>query len=300
MPDLTQRIIEIERNLLETDSSFEIAKQLRKRKPDKERIRESCKIYGENANQFIGIVEETNMCEISPEHPLRRENALAYLAIGVFTHDLTTPVTISSSFASGLEQVLAGSMEVDRFLKDKYSSSLSYENVRNILVLPAYILSGDKKFLPAIKTQYVPDMLKSMLGTDVEISYDFSGAKKISLDKYFIILQLAKNAKKYAKTKIDVKYEVKDGSATITVSDTGNGIPADKLPDLFGDYTTEGTGLGLQIVKKLVDMKKGYVKVDSTQPTKGTSRYDTRTEEVSAAAQHNQGTTFRVYLPKKN
>lgn len=65
--------------------------------------------------------------------------------------------------------------------------------------------------------------------------------------------------------------------ARVTVSDTGVGIPADELPHVFerfwrGAGTRErgsGSGLGLSIVKRIVDMHEGRVQVVST-PGAGT------------------------------
>jgi signal transduction histidine kinase len=65
--------------------------------------------------------------------------------------------------------------------------------------------------------------------------------------------------------------------ARITVADTGVGIPADELPHVFerfwrGAGTRErgsGSGLGLSIVKRIVDMHEGRVQVVST-PGAGT------------------------------
>ncbi len=69
------------------------------------------------------------------------------------------------------------------------------------------------------------------------------------------------------------------GSVIIEISDTGPGIPADKLKDVFRPfYTTkaEGTGLGLYITKQLVEKIRGRIDVQS---------------EV------RQGTVFIVTLP---
>jgi signal transduction histidine kinase/CheY-like chemotaxis protein len=60
---------------------------------------------------------------------------------------------------------------------------------------------------------------------------------------------------------------------TITVSDTGVGIPKEKMGNIFGSFTQDninnkrkfgGLGLGLYIVKNLVDMQKGSIKMEST------------------------------------
>jgi len=72
--------------------------------------------------------------------------------------------------------------------------------------------------------------------------------------------------------RITVKIEAQDGSAAIVVSDTGRGIPAEHLPNIFRPfYTTKGngTGLGLSLARRIVEEHHGRIEVAST-PGKGT------------------------------
>lgn len=61
--------------------------------------------------------------------------------------------------------------------------------------------------------------------------------------------------------------------AQIQISDTGKGIPAERLGHLFEPYQSskpDGTGLGLATVKKIIDAHKGTIAVVS-EPGKGTA-----------------------------
>jgi signal transduction histidine kinase len=67
----------------------------------------------------------------------------------------------------------------------------------------------------------------------------------------------------------------------LSVTDTGPGIPADVLPKIFDPYFTtksasQGTGLGLNVVQRLIKEAKAVLHVHT---------------------QIGQGTTFTVYLP---
>lgn len=66
--------------------------------------------------------------------------------------------------------------------------------------------------------------------------------------------------------------DVRNVRLLFTVRDTGIGIPADKLPNLFGNYTQVntsdtrkygGTGLGLSISRQLVELLGGHITVES-------------------------------------
>ena len=100
---------------------------------------------------------------------------------------------------------------------------------------------------------------------------------------------LLENAVKYTRPggSVDVDLAQDGGGVRLTVRDTGIGIPPQSLPHIFDEFFRarnakdlgeEGTGLGLSLVKRIVDLYQGEVRVDSTL---------------------DQGTTFVVTLPVK-
>ncbi len=95
-----------------------------------------------------------------------------------------------------------------------------------------------------------------------------------------VLLNLLGNALKFTeKGSVHLMMSVQGSTATrcvvrIEVSDTGVGIPADRLPRIFDEFTQAysdtsrkfgGTGLGLSISKRLVDMQDGTIAVESEQ-----------------------------------
>ncbi|MDI6828745.1 MAG: GAF domain-containing protein, partial [Armatimonadota bacterium] len=70
-----------------------------------------------------------------------------------------------------------------------------------------------------------------------------------------------------------------DGAVRITITDTGTGIPEDKIDKIFVPFfttKTKGTGLGLSIVQKIVENHGGTIRVQSKV---------------------GEGTTFEIRLP---
>lgn len=90
-----------------------------------------------------------------------------------------------------------------------------------------------------------------------------------------IVLNLISNALKSTfDGEIRVSISTDGAAARLTVADTGTGIPGTELPHLFERFrrvegarrrSHEGTGIGLALVKELVELHGGSVSVESTQ-----------------------------------
>jgi signal transduction histidine kinase len=108
-------------------------------------------------------------------------------------------------------------------------------------------------------------------------------------DMEIVFNNLISNAVKYNKFggKADITIDSSDTDAIIIFSDTGIGITKTDSENLFSEFVRiknektrniSGSGLGLSIVKKVVELYHGTIKVESTPDV---------------------GTTFTIRLPKK-
>jgi len=126
-------------------------------------------------------------------------------------------------------------------------------------VLPLVKTLADKRAI----TVHVPAR-KDACGL---ISVDFTRAKQV-------LLNLLSNAVKYNREGGDITLgcTVVGDHVRISVSDTGEGIPEDKICDLFKPFSrlgaeetaVEGTGIGLTITKELIEHMNGEIGVEST------------------------------------
>ena len=105
-----------------------------------------------------------------------------------------------------------------------------------------------------------------------------------------VLNNLISNAVKYRSIRPDeqsyilVEAKVDRKQAIITISDNGQGIPESKVPTIFDMFvratdSNQGSGLGLYIVKNVVEKLGGKVKVESTS---------------------NKGSVFKVEIPNMN
>jgi signal transduction histidine kinase len=78
---------------------------------------------------------------------------------------------------------------------------------------------------------------------------------------------------------LKINFEPKDEGVEVVITDTGSGIAPENIEKIFEPYFSTkdtGTGLGLALVKRIIEGHGGRIEVES---------------------QLNQGTTFRVWLP---
>jgi PAS domain S-box-containing protein len=90
-----------------------------------------------------------------------------------------------------------------------------------------------------------------------------------------VLINLLSNAIKYnsvgGTVVVDCSAQIETGRVRITVTDTGPGLPADKLKQLFQPFNRlgqdatgeEGTGIGLVVSKRLVELMDGSIGVES-------------------------------------
>jgi signal transduction histidine kinase len=127
---------------------------------------------------------------------------------------------------------------------------------------------------------------------DVTINLDVRSDVVISADPddmEIVFNNIISNAVKYNKSggKADITIDSSDSEAIVICSDTGIGITKNDIENLFAEFVRiknektrniSGSGLGLSIVKKVVELYHGSITVDSVPDV---------------------GTVFTIRLPKK-
>jgi two-component system phosphate regulon sensor histidine kinase PhoR len=126
------------------------------------------------------------------------------------------------------------------------------------------------------------------MNCNIEPSIDTIFGNQFSIEE--VITNLLFNSKKYTQEKGSVTLNLKNGKdcVVVEIADTGIGIPADELGDVFDEFfrasntrkvQKDGTGLRLSIAKYIVERHRGKIWIDSI-------------EDI--------GTRFWITLPKAN
>jgi len=134
----------------------------------------------------------------------------------------------------------------------------------------------------------IVDEMKELLKKGQEIQVAYEGDPDFTTDKRMlknIILNLLSNATKFSDEgkNIWVTVSNKNKVLSLAVRDEGIGVPEDDMPRLFDTFfrgknvsNIQGTGLGLPIIKRYIDLLQG---------------------EITVSSRFNEGSTFRIKLP---
>lgn len=206
--------------------------------------------------------------------------------LSVTSHQLRTPL---GSMRWNLEMLLGGdagvlSSEAEEIAKQIYDGNIRMIGLVNDLLNVSRIDQGrvmdepEETDLGAVMDETLKEMEPLAVERKVKISTDIDRkVGKLVIDKKRlreVIENLMSNAVKYNKKDGEVKVSLKgnEKSIEISISDTGMGIPKKDLGRLFSKFfraenavhsETEGTGLGLYVVKKFVEGWGGKLTVES-------------------------------------
>ena len=203
--------------------------------------------------------------------------------ISNISHDLKTPITAVKGYCEGIMDGVADTPEkMDRYVRTIYNKTNEMDHLINELTLYSKIdtnripynfskLNVDEYFRDCaeeirleLTTQGIEMVYANYVDEDVMVIADSEQIRRV-------IHNLISNAIKYMdKSKGIIRFRVKDVGDFIQVEieDNGKGIPSKDLPYIFDRfYRTDisrnsskgGSGIGLSIVRKIMDDHGGQV-----------------------------------------
>ena len=233
----------------------------------------------QNARLFREIGEKSRQLEEASRH---KSQFLASMS-----HELRTPLNAILGFNEMILGQIYGEVPPDMKepLEDIQKSGKHLLRLINNVLDLAKIEAGKMEL--ALADYSVQDTVESVRSTlrplaeakglelvvsvpeDIPLAYGDGGRLTQCL------MNLAGNSLKFTKEgRVEIAVEAENGHLRYRVSDTGIGIPPDKIPALFSEFKQTdatiaseygGTGLGLSITKKFVEMHGGRIWVESEQ-----------------------------------
>jgi len=223
------------------------------------------------------------------------QDQIRYLAITA--HELTNPLAAIKLSIDLLDNAIALTSDKKNRYVDRINTAVdSMDELINNTMTMSQAKEGKLTFNPESLdvTKFCHDLIEEMELVSIDrhtlrlLTYGTAPAPCAQIDKRLlhpILKNLLHNAIKYSPDggEIDLELTFATGQAIFVVRDRGIGIPTAYFDKLFQKFERaanvgkiKGTGLGLNIVKQLVDLHQGAISVDS---------------EI------NRGTAFTVVLP---
>ncbi len=227
------------------------------------------------------------------QHVTERKDTDRLAAIGqtagMIGHDIRNPLQAIVSELYLAKEAIANTP----YLEDKTQTLESINIIEEQTDYISKIVSDLQDYARPLKPEYseidLSGLIVSVFQTisipdKIVLKIDVKGFPKIKTDPTLIrriLTNLINNAIQAMPNGgiLELTAYKKDSKAVITVSDTGKGIPEEIKPKLFTPLVTtkaKGQGLGLAVVKRLVEALNGSITFES---------------------QEGKGTTFTIQLP---
>lgn len=246
-----------------------------------------------NTEQNKRLAEQQLLFNLEQSARLKELDTLKTTFFANISHEFRTPLTL----------ILSPLRDLQREFPSRDIFRTMQQNAERLLALINQLLDLSKleagKMTVEIRQADLPQFLRQLLSSfeslaqskHIVFHYEQSHTSRIACfdgDKVEkIVTNLLSNAFKFTPQsgRISVRAEYDDRHFTLRVQDFGIGIDAQRLPRIFDRfYQTEdgnrrdyeGTGIGLALVKELVEILKGHIDVQS---------------------QVGQGTLFTVKIP---
>jgi len=231
----------------------------------------------QNARLFRELAEKSRELEVASQH---KSEFLANMS-----HELRTPLNAIIGFSEVLNERMFGELneKQDEYLKDIYSSG------QHLLSLINDILDLSKVEAGRMELEVTDFDLPAAIDNALILVRERASRRGITLGRGIddgvgtvrgderkvkqVLLNLLSNALKFTPEggRIDVHATMNEGMAEISVADTGVGIAAEDQAAIFeefrqvgtADKKVEGTGLGLALSRKFIELHGGRIWVKS-------------------------------------
>ena len=220
-------------------------------------------------------------------HKLKQDGKkVRYQFLSVLSHELKAPLNALEGYLRMMQEKQAGD-KIDDYAVPIDRSLQRIQGMRNLIMdlldfTKIRLERKEEKIqevdLAQVASNAIITVQPYAIQMDVSIELDVRSEAVIMADPddmEIIFNNLISNAVKYNKRggKADITIDSSDTDVIIIFTDSGIGILPDDMENLFTEFVRiknektkniSGSGLGLSIVKKVIELYKGTIKVEST------------------------------------
>jgi two-component system sensor histidine kinase/response regulator len=201
--------------------------------------------------------------------------------MGEVEHEIRNPLTSIGGFARRvydrlpqgdpnkkyMQMIITDVARLENMIKELLELETTAVSYRELTDINDVIVEALKSFNQDFEDRGIE--AKTELGDDLPLISIYQGQMKMAL------ANLVENSIEAMQDKLKIlkiTSRISDGCMEIQVSDTGKGIPKDKIKNIFDPFftsKTRGPGVGLTFTLKIIQEHRGTVSVES-EPGKGT------------------------------
>ncbi len=244
-------------------------------------------ICGRDISSHIQFEENLRQAEIKQKELLENAMKVKDEFLALISHEFKTPLTVINSALQAIEYICRESLseKAKEFLniirQNTYRQQRLVNNILDVTKINAgYLKIENSKTDIVHLTKAIVESVQIYAGQkniNIEFNTDLQSFVTVFDDGKYerILLNLLSNAIKFTPERgsINVRVYSENDNICVNVSDTGIGIPEDKIELIFERFgqvdsslsrQAEGTGIGLSLVKMYVEAMKGFVNVNSS------------------------------------
>lgn len=252
------------------------------------------RIAGGSLKERVAVTSQDEIGELATSFnamaaALERNEQLCRNMVADIAHELRTPLSILQAKLEALQDGVAQPTlhEIASLHEEVLLLARLVTDLRTLSLAEAgqLDLRRERVDLAALAHRAIEGMRPQADNRGLALSLDAQPGVPLVMadpDRVFQVLgNLLSNALRYTPRggRITVRVAVQEGQAHLAVADTGPGIPTEDMPHIFERFyradrsrsrSTGGSGLGLSIVKQLVEAMGGHISVESA-PGQGTT-----------------------------
>jgi signal transduction histidine kinase/DNA-binding response OmpR family regulator len=237
-----------------------------------------------NAQLYRSLERQSAALEVASRH---KSEFLASMS-----HELRTPLNAIIGFSEVLLERMFGELNErqDEYLRDIWSSGKHLLELLNDILDLSKIEAGQmvlnrSEFIVRKSLDYCLSLVREralkqgiLLSLEVDPEVGLLDADRLRFRQ--VVLNLLSNAVKFTPDggRVDIRASIRDQDLVVTVADTGMGVAAEDHQRIFDSFQqgtrpagqAEGTGLGLTLSKRIVELHGGTIWVESEVGTGAT------------------------------
>ena len=250
---------------------------------------ENARLYQEMQTQFSRIEDQNRELE-DANVQIKEVSRLKSEFLANMSHELRTPLNSILGFSEILKDNLAGVLTEEQRVESLEAIHASGEHLLQLindvldmskieagrmdLILEEFVVdSAFREVVTVVKSLAGRKGIELSIVVEPEDLVVYADKGKVKQVLYNLLSNAIKFTPEGGSIFVDAKLRKQANDMLVTVTDTGVGIPAEHIDKIWGEFymvqgehqTQKGTGLGLALVKRLVELHGGQITASSKE-----------------------------------